>query len=136
MKSLSLGGIVDVRVPDLAAAGVPYVVEVGGDLDIASVDDLEGPVIHAIRDGREPVILDLSECGFIDSSGIRLVLRAHHLLRERADPSSERFVVVESLFSMDGDAAPLAKYAALCREENASLIVDEANAEARCVAGR
>jgi anti-sigma B factor antagonist len=89
MESLSLGGIVDVRVPELAAGGVPYVVEVGGDLDIASVDDLEGPVIHAIRDGREPVILDLSECAFIDSSGIRLVLRAHHLLRERADGNGD-----------------------------------------------
>lgn len=41
---------------------------------------------------------------------------------------SQVFVVTESLFSMDGDIAPLAAYAALCREHGAALIVDEAHA--------
>jgi 8-amino-7-oxononanoate synthase len=40
----------------------------------------------------------------------------------------ERFVVVESLFSMDGDEAPLNEYAAICSEAGAHLIVDEAHA--------
>lgn len=39
-----------------------------------------------------------------------------------------RFIVVESLFSMEGDAAPLADYARLCRTSGAVLIADEAHA--------
>jgi len=39
-----------------------------------------------------------------------------------------KFLVTESLFSMDGDIAPLDKYAQLARDFNLALVVDEAHA--------
>lgn len=42
--------------------------------------------------------------------------------------NSQKFVVTESVFSMDGDFAPLKKIAELCEKYSAALIVDEAHA--------
>lgn len=38
------------------------------------------------------------------------------------------YVVVESIYSMDGDAAPLVEVAKICKKHQAALIVDEAHA--------
>ena len=37
------------------------------------------------------------------------------------------YVAIESIYSMDGDIAPLADIAAICKTHNAALIVDEAH---------
>lgn len=49
-------------------------------------------------------------------------------LIESTPCAGQRFVAIESLFSMDGDEAPLVEYAELCRRTGAALIVDEAHA--------
>jgi len=49
-------------------------------------------------------------------------------LADEENRKGQAFVVVESLFSMDGDIAPLSNYADFCRKSGAVLVVDEAHA--------
>lgn len=50
------------------------------------------------------------------------------LLQKNQDSYENIFVLAESVYSMDGDAAPLEAIAGLCKEYEAYLIVDEAHA--------
>jgi 8-amino-7-oxononanoate synthase len=53
---------------------------------------------------------------------------AHLLERERAGAAAPTMVVTDSVFSMDGDVAPVAEIAAICRHHRALLVLDEAHA--------
>jgi 8-amino-7-oxononanoate synthase len=53
---------------------------------------------------------------------------ARALLADAGRRHRRRFLVTESLFSMDGDVAPLAELARAARDYDAALVVDEAHA--------
>ena len=50
------------------------------------------------------------------------------LLKLNTQTTTPVYVVTESVFSMDGDTPPLAELAAMCKQFNAYLVVDEAHA--------
>ncbi len=55
------------------------VVSVRGELDLGTAPGLEGPLEQAVAAG-EPLLLDLSACEFIDSTGIAMIVRASQQL--------------------------------------------------------
>jgi anti-anti-sigma factor len=55
--------------------GVPVIV-VRGELDVYSAPSLDAAVDEALRDGARSLVLDMGEVGFIDSSGLRSLIRA------------------------------------------------------------
>lgn len=60
---------------DERADGERSVVVLRGELDLATVDEVRARLDELRAEGR-PVVLDLDELSFMDSTGIRLVLEA------------------------------------------------------------
>ena len=95
-------------------------------------------VMSALADARDVILSDeLNHASLID--GCRLAraqvvviphgdLAALEARAARRAPARRRFVVSESLFSMDGDIADVAALAAVCARHDAALILDEAHA--------
>lgn len=54
-------------------------VRIGGELDVASIEALQGEIDALLACEDEPVVVDLAELVFMDSSGIAVLLRlANH----------------------------------------------------------
>ncbi|MGN6588335.1 MAG: STAS domain-containing protein [Solirubrobacterales bacterium] len=56
--------------------GGVWTISVSGELDLSTAPDLEGPLQEALDSGEGSVLIDLSRCEFIDSTGIALIVRA------------------------------------------------------------
>jgi anti-anti-sigma factor len=68
-------------------------VAVHGELDIASSERVKRAADAAIV-GLQPLILDLSDCTFIDSRGLGLILQIHKELTDRGQPSVAMAIVI------------------------------------------
>lgn len=86
--------------------------------------------------GKDDVLLadELNHASLIDGgrlSGARYVRVAHAQVPAFAAalqlPGSFKLVATDSVFSMDGDLAPLAQLSALCTQHDAALMVDDAH---------
>jgi anti-sigma B factor antagonist len=58
------------------------VVAVRGELDAYSAPRLENQISKLLSESVDEVVLDLSDTGFLDSSGLRAILSAHRRLAE------------------------------------------------------
>jgi 8-amino-7-oxononanoate synthase len=97
--------------------------------NLGALSVLGGPGVRVLSD-------ELNHASIID--GIRLsrspvsIYRhcdvAHLATLLEADAATPTIVVTDTVFSMDGDAAPVEEIAALCRRHGALLLLDEAHA--------
>ena len=53
-----------------------FVITVEGELDMNTATDLEHELEGPVAAGQAPLLIDLSRCEFIDSTGIALIVRA------------------------------------------------------------
>jgi anti-anti-sigma factor len=51
-------------------------ISVRGELDLSTAPELEGPLDQALENDEGSLLIDLSQCEFIDSTGIALIVRA------------------------------------------------------------
>jgi anti-anti-sigma factor len=70
------------------------VISVRGELDLSTAPELERPLEDAVSAGDASVLIDLSECEFIDSTGIALIVRAWQRLDAAADGEGSGRVVI------------------------------------------
>jgi 8-amino-7-oxononanoate synthase len=113
-------------------------------LIMASGFQANAAVLQALLDrsvlGSEPLVfadrLNHASMHFgCNAAGVREIRYRHgdaghlaELLTQYQDVERPKFILTESVFSMDGDVAPLAELGALAREHGAMLIVDDAHA--------
>lgn len=70
------------------------VVSVRGELDLSTAPELEPPLEEAASSGDASVLIDLSECEFIDSTGIALIVRTWQRLDSGAGGDGSGKVVI------------------------------------------
>lgn len=65
---------------------------VEGEVDLATVEDLESAIDRVFADSSHPLVIDLSESSFMDSTGLKALVMASR----KFDESGRSFAVVVS----------------------------------------
>jgi len=103
------------------AANVGLLTSILRENDVVFSDELNhASLIDGIRLSRAHKVI----YAHLDLNALEAGLRAH----ANEPVAGRRFVVTESVFSMDGEVSPLAEMRALCERYGAGLILDEAHA--------
>ncbi len=85
-----------------------YVVRVAGEVDISHEDELRGELQRAVSEQSAGIVVDLTDCDFIDSSGVRALLVSRESQRNQGDRAafaiaavSEQILRILSVMGVD-----------------------------------
>ena len=76
------------KIESEALEGGVRALSITGELDQATAEGLREPLNGAINDGARAVMVDMSQCGFIDSTGLGVIVEAWKSLQERNGASA------------------------------------------------
>ena len=84
------------------------IVELTGEIDLSNASELESAILETVPNGASGLVLDTSQLGYLDSSGVRLLLSVAGRLSWRgqgfalASPTGSRCRRVLSLAGVEG----------------------------------
>ena len=85
-----------------------YVVRVAGEVDMAHEEELRTELRAAVAADSAGIVVDLTECEFIDSTGIRVLLLSREAQESEGDPdglavaaSTEQILRILSVMGVD-----------------------------------
>jgi anti-anti-sigma factor len=113
---------------ELASERDVVVARVIGEIDLSNADQLEHEISRALSNRSVALVLDLTECGYLDSAGIRLIFGLSERLSRRGQDL--RLVVpeaaaIERVLSLTNVADVAALYRSV--EQGLAGSSDEAN---------
>lgn len=71
-------------------------VKIAGELDISHEDEVRAELRRAVGEGDNGIVVDLTECEFIDSSGVRALLLGYEAQRESERDDARLAVAADS----------------------------------------
>jgi anti-sigma B factor antagonist len=71
-----------------------FVVRVAGEVDMSHEEELRGELRKAVTSEAKGIVVDLTECEFIDSSGVRALLLSREA--QHSEDGEERLAVAAS----------------------------------------
>jgi anti-sigma B factor antagonist len=87
------------------ASGDLVVLRIAGELDISHEDEVRGKLREAVADAERGIVIDLTDCEFIDSSGVRALLLGHEAQPHRLAVASDSDQIRRILSLMGVDKA-------------------------------
>ena len=68
---------------ELERDGDAVVAHVAGEVDLSNTESITERLVDAVPNTARSLVLDMSETGYIDSSGVRMIFELAHRLRNR-----------------------------------------------------
>lgn len=80
----------EARITSRSAGGAGVVVAVAGELDMGRAQEFEAKLLAAIGSPATSVLIDLTDCDFVDSTALNVLVKAHNAV----DGTSSRIALV------------------------------------------